>query len=107
MRGQYCDFRPDEELVIGRVPEFSQMVIPGYGGIISRQHLRVKYDGTAGQFIVKDLNSTNKTWINGHSILPDMEYRFSPGTELELSLNGCRILLGVRIVRTDSFPWDT
>lgn len=106
MQGQYCTFLPEEELVIGRLPEEAQMVIPGYGRVVSRKHLLVRYDKRNRVFVVKDLDSKNGTWLNGQSLVPQTEYRLEPGTILDLSRNGCRILLGTRTVRRNSVPMD-
>ncbi|MBQ7535587.1 MAG: protein kinase [Stomatobaculum sp.] len=99
MKGALWNIRAEEELVIGRMPNYCQILIRGYSGVVSRQHLRVKFSAADGQFIAEDMGSTNGTYRGGIKLRIGVKYRVPPGTELSLSPNGCRILLGAKTVR--------
>ena len=99
MKGALWNIRAGEEYVIGRMPDHCQILIRGYSGVVSRQHLWVLFDQGSGQYIAEDRVSTNGTYRGGIRLRHGVKYRIPPGTELELSPNGCRILLGVKTVR--------
>ncbi len=106
MQGAYWNIPAGDEMIIGRSPDQCSLIIQGYGGVVSRQHLWVRYDDRRDQFVVTDKVSTNGTYWNGRRLNPGVEYRLEPGTELVLSPNGCRILLGAKTVRTRVTPWN-
>jgi hypothetical protein len=73
------------ELLIGRrdiasrcMPDVEVM----YDQAVSRRHLRIVQDN--GGYIVEDLNSTNGTTLNGHSLRPGQREKLKPGDELEI-----------------------
>ena len=74
-----------EEYVIGRMPDYCQILIQDYSGVVSRQHLWVLFDQESAQYIAEDRASTNGTYRGGIRLRHGVKYRIPPGTELELS----------------------
>jgi pSer/pThr/pTyr-binding forkhead associated (FHA) protein len=50
---------------------------------ISRKHLEVNFNGSI--YFIKDLNSTNGTYLNGSKISPNVEFRINKSDKLTLS----------------------
>ncbi len=66
-------------MTIGRViPLFSSE------GDISRQHAEINYDPRKNMFIIRDLQSTNGSMLNGQKIDPGMDYELLPGMKIGL-----------------------
>ncbi len=49
--------------------------------LISGKHL-ILYSNTSGQVVIKDLDSSNGTYINGRKLTPHIEYVLNPGERL-------------------------
>ncbi len=58
---------------------------------VSRQHAQISFDGT--QYQVKDLESTNKTFLEGEPLLPNVVYTLEPGKVLRIGRNYLRLLV--------------
>lgn len=59
---------------------------------VSRKHLRIQKKGDEGVFLVKDLKSTNGTFVNGKKIDPSTEFQIKEG--LPIALGNIFISLG-------------
>jgi len=70
-------------LTFGRAPE-CDIVLDSTQ--VSRRHVTVKLEGVA--WAIKDLGSSNGTFLNGERLEPNVNYRLSPGDELLLGGNG-------------------
>lgn len=73
------------ELLIGR-RDLATRCMPDvevrYDQAVSRRHLRIVRDN--GSYLVEDLNSTNGTTLNGHSLAPGRLETLNAGDELEI-----------------------
>lgn len=77
-RGNRIDLRT-LPLTVGKAQSFSDVVIPDPS--ISRVHARI-YRGEEGGIEIKDLGSTNGTYINGVRIKPNEKARVQRGDEV-------------------------
>ena len=80
-------------LVLGRSPG-CQLVFDD--DTVSRRHAELRM--TDGRWILRDLGSSNGTWVNGRQV---MEAEVIPGDEVQLG--GCR---AVRRLRRSSLAWQ-
>ncbi len=76
--GQLIDLK-DETTVIGRAPECT-VVLDSTG--VSRRHAELRKAGEG--FAVVDLNSRNKTKLNGRVLDPDIPYPIAPNDRIEI-----------------------
>jgi phosphoserine phosphatase RsbU/P len=76
--GQLIDLKA-ESTVIGRAPECT-VVLDSTG--VSRRH--VEFRKTGDSFAVVDLNSRNKTKLNGKVLDPDVPYAIVPNDKIEI-----------------------
>lgn len=70
-RGKRIDLPSQDIISLGRSAERCDVVVEG--DTISGKHCTLERGSTS--FIVKDLESTNKTWVNGEPILATEVYR--------------------------------
>ena len=70
-RGKRIDLPSQDIISLGRSAERCDVVVEG--DTISGKHCTLERGSTS--FIVKDLDSTNKTWVNGEPILATEVYR--------------------------------
>lgn len=52
---------------------------------ISGEHAQIWYDFESGQFFIQDLDSTNKTYLNGKALPPHMWYPLKAGDTISLA----------------------
>jgi len=76
-------------LTVGRTGGYSDRVIEDEG--VSRMHVRFSR-GDQGELLMRDLNSTNGTWLNGNLLEPEACVRVRRGDEVRIgdSLYQCR-----------------
>lgn len=83
MDGQYngCQFPvdPGKEVIIGRDPSVSNIVIDGKYTTVSKRHCGIRFDSFSGLYTVTDYSS-NGTYINGGT-------KLQPHTPLQLQPN--------------------
>jgi len=81
VRGEATHFRPiiQTELELGRGYN-SDIVLEGRG--VSRQHLQIHCGDRMLQ--VRDMNSTNGTFMNGQRLLPDRPCMLGPGDQIRI-----------------------
>lgn len=82
--GYRFDINAGEEIVIGKDPLESMVVIDAAYKEVSRKHVGVCYDFTVGQYRVVDYSS-NGTWANGLRLEKDKTNYLPSGTELKLA----------------------
>ena len=87
----------DTPVLIGRDPNSCKVVyVEGTAGV-SVRHCSVAYDGTAGEFIVTDLQSTYGTFLmNGQKLNANVPCRIKPGDGFYVGdrANAIRVELG-------------
>ena len=79
-----------EELVSGESIELGRNIsadLPVMASGVSRSHLKVYVKGPS--IMIKDLGSTNGTYIKGERIEPHKELEYSTGTRISLGQAGC------------------
>lgn len=75
------DLRQRIELTIGRSPENDlQLSYP----TVSRHHARIRRVGTAEDYVIEDLRSSNGTLVNDEVIEPGKPYPLHPGSTLRI-----------------------
>ena len=84
---------PDAEMVVGRDPQNSNIVIEGENQI-SKRHCLVTYDSHMCGFQVTDI-STNGIFCGQEKLIKEREYRIEPGEKLRLGKTGFVIEVGV------------
>lgn len=82
--GYNFDLTSGEEIIIGKDPKVSMVVIDPAYKEISRKHVGICYDMIRDQYRVVDYSS-NGTWANGKKLVPGQEVYLSHGTELQLA----------------------
>ncbi len=70
-------------VVLGRTPPSPIWDHPAVGSYVSSQHARVWMDGA--QLFIKDLNSTNHTWVEGVQLEPGVPYPLRCGDVIQLT----------------------
>ncbi len=74
-----------ESFVLGRTPE-CDLSIPS--DVVSRRHLKVYFEDN--KIYVKDLGSTNGTYLQGERLEPHVKYEYKTGNRLYIDSNkGC------------------
>lgn len=70
LKGQYAgdSLTVDGSLTIGRDPQSCQLVYPTTARGVSKRHCSLTMDAELGIVIIKDLNSTYGTWVNGRAL---------------------------------------
>jgi hypothetical protein len=86
----------DQQIILGRTSDSAGGIISinleGYGAVehgVSRQHASLIRDGH--QLFVRDLNSTNHTFLNGERLAAEREYAVRDGDEISLGRLGCKV----------------
>lgn len=69
------------EFTLGKAEECDGMIT--FSNEISRNHARIAWRD--GQYYLTDLDSTNKTFLNGRVLVPHEENLLSPGDRVTLS----------------------
>ncbi|MBE5954087.1 MAG: FHA domain-containing protein [Lachnospiraceae bacterium] len=82
----------DSTIVIGRSPEFAQIVINE--AHISKKHCELYYDSKKNMFYIQD-NSTNGTYVNGGKLVRGTAYQVAPGSVVAIGGNNCIGRVGV------------
>ena len=77
-RGNRIDLRT-LPLTVGKAPSYSDVVLPDPS--VSRVHARI-YKGEDGCIEIRDLDSTNGTYINGEKLEPNEKRRVQRGDEV-------------------------
>lgn len=67
LAGSHFDLTGNQEIVIGRDPLVSQIIVSN--SRVSRRHLSLRNLGEEG-VLVRDLNSTSGTWVDGQRLPP-------------------------------------
>ena len=65
--------------VVGKMQEYVEQVL--VDGSVSRMHARFSLD-REGNMTVRDLNSTNGTWLNGERLQPNESRKLRQGDHL-------------------------
>jgi len=81
LRGDKVHSLPFGETRVGRKPERNDIAFPD-DGFVSGQHLLL--DADLDFLKLKDLNSTNGTFVGGHRIDPDTWVELTPGVEIRI-----------------------
>jgi hypothetical protein len=79
-----------QPVVLGRDPDQAQVVFPADDTTVSRRHCDIRFDSTAGLFEVRDLGSSNGTFVVAGAEPP----RRLPGNGRERLSPGQNILIG-------------
>ena len=86
----------DQQIILGRTNETTGGIISinleGYGAVghgVSRQHATLIRQGE--HLFVRDLNSTNHTFLNGDKLTDEREYAIRDGDEISLGRLGCKV----------------
>lgn len=82
----------DKEMILGRESGDGRVNVDPYDAVergVSRQHAQLIPDNN--QLFIRDLNSTNKTFINGSEIDPDQDYVLKDGDEVSLGQLGFKV----------------
>jgi ABC-type multidrug transport system ATPase subunit/pSer/pThr/pTyr-binding forkhead associated (FHA) protein len=78
---QTIDLRERSTLTIGRDPENDlQLKYP----TVSRSHARIARPGSAEQYFIEDLESSNGTLVNDELIVPGKPYPLHPGNTIQI-----------------------
>lgn len=84
-------------IVIGRDSEFRSLQ---GNTAISRRHCQIAFDTRSNSFVVKDLQSRNRTTVHGHELQLEEIVALKPGEELRLA--GVRLSLDARLRKAPS-----
>ncbi|XP_024194579.1 uncharacterized protein LOC112197879 [Rosa chinensis] len=79
--GETLEYRPGSKVRIGRVVRGNNLPIKDSG--ISTNHLIIDSD-ESGQWMIRDLDSSNGTIVNGTKLKPDMPLELSDGDEIKI-----------------------
>lgn len=80
LRGENYEIYLDEDKILGRKAYGKEHLQNQY---ISRQHAKITFEDNKAY--IKDLNSTNGTYLNNERIEPNKKYRLRDGDILNLS----------------------
>ncbi|WP_044560116.1 trypsin-like peptidase domain-containing protein [Azospirillum sp. B4] len=88
----------DTPILLGRDPAQASVVFPADDSQVSRKHCSVRFDSESGRFEVRDLGSTNGTFLASPSaasqrLSPNVISRFKPGAVLTLGGDRHRLKL--------------
>jgi pSer/pThr/pTyr-binding forkhead associated (FHA) protein len=96
--GHYFPLPPQDTILIGRSdpalnykPDIDLGREGNVASVVSRRHATLIRDGD--QFLVEDLGSANKTWVDGRPVHVGMQMPIKPGQHL--SLGGCILALDI------------
>ncbi|KAM5550249.1 hypothetical protein ABKV19_027653 [Rosa sericea] len=78
--GETLEYRPGSKVRIGRVVRGNNLPIKDSG--ISTNHLII--DSESGQWMIRDLDSSNGTIVNGTKLKPDTPLELSDGDEIKI-----------------------
>ena len=84
----------DTPVVIGRSAKQSNIIIEGNPNI-SRSHCNLVYDGESGEFLLKDLSSSNGVFVENRRLEPQKIYRYRAEVQFMLADSKCVIKAGV------------
>ena len=88
----------DDNFILGRVmegvrePVIDLSAFGAYGLGVSRLHAFFKK--TEAGYEVRDMNSTNGTWLNDESLVPNQQYPIKNGDRIRLGKLGLIVLFG-------------
>ncbi len=88
--GSKFNIKPGEEIVIGRDPVLSNIVVSPDNKSISKVHCRIRYDEFNDRFIVTD-HSTNGTYVNGEKLIGERGFSANRRSIVKLA-DGAMIL---------------
>jgi len=87
---RYGDGRPAEAVPltaqgvqIGRSRQAANQVVIEGDGMVSKRHARIEV-GVGGRWVVRDLGSTNGTYVNEEPLVPGEERPLAPGDEIRV-----------------------
>lgn len=79
-------FMDDKPIAIGRDAKVCQLVMPSDADDIGRRHCTIRWDRTAGTFLLEDCWTTNGTFLgNGEIIEPGKPKPINPGDQFYLA----------------------
>jgi len=86
----------DTQVILGRTSDSSDGInsinLEGYGAVehgVSRQHATLVREGN--QLFVRDMGSTNNSFLNGEKLNADREYPVRDGDEISLGRLVCKV----------------
>lgn len=80
--GETLEYRPGCRIRIGRVVRGNNIAIKDAG--ISSKHLAVDFDLESGKWILRDLESSNGTFLNEDPVSPNKSYFLSDGDVIKI-----------------------
>ena len=83
-------FPAQSELVFGRDPQRCSVIFDGSKDGISAQHCAVKFEPASCTFLLRDLGSSNGTFVNGYQVKPNAPKQLRNGDEFYLHTMDCR-----------------
>jgi pSer/pThr/pTyr-binding forkhead associated (FHA) protein len=86
MAGARFRGREGQEVFIGRDPSRCNLVLRGYN-VVSGLHCRVEV--TAAGMTVKDMGSSNGTWVDGVRLQPNVPVAVRDGSQIRLANQEC------------------
>lgn len=90
--GRICKILPDVVLKLGRLSE-CDLCFDRHSEI-SKIHCTIYYDSATNQFVIRDMGSTNGTFLNGVRVEKKLAVNAKAGTMLALASDKCVVELG-------------
>ena len=88
MSGDYSGYPfpigPGEQIVIGRDPSVSNIIIDGKYTTVSKKQCTISYDTMSGLYTVIDHSSNNSTSVNGNSLQPNTPIQLTGDTIIKI-----------------------
>lgn len=92
-KGYRFEMKDGEEIIIGKDPNVSNVIIDPKYRDVSRKHCGITYIAASNEYQITDY-SANGTYVNGKRIPVRVRTKVSPGTEFTLAESDNRFRLG-------------